>query len=61
MLVKFAADTNLKGAVSVLDDRIIIQTDLDKLEQWPEKKKNVIYRSKCSTPDLVAAQLYHRK
>lgn len=39
MLVKFAADTNLKGAVSVLDDRIIIQTDLDKLEQWPEKKK----------------------
>lgn len=41
MLVKFAADTSLKGTVSVLDDRIIIQNDLDKLEQRPEKKKKL--------------------
>jgi len=39
MFVKFAADKILKGTVSVLDDRIIIQTDLDRLEQRPENKE----------------------
>lgn len=33
MSVKFAADTNLKGTVSALDDRIITQKILDNLEQ----------------------------
>lgn len=39
MLFKLAGNTKLKDTVSVLNDRIIIQNDLDKLEQWPQKKK----------------------
>lgn len=42
----------------MLDDRIIIQNDLDKLEQWPEKKTRMSFiEVECSIPDLVAAQL----
>lgn len=52
MLFKLVGNTKIKYTVSVLNDRIIIQNDFDKLEQWPKK---YIYIWKCSIPHLLAA------
>lgn len=38
MLLKSTAATKLKGTGSVLDDWIIFQNYLDKLERWSEKE-----------------------
>uniref|UniRef100_K7F1H0 Reverse transcriptase domain-containing protein n=1 Tax=Pelodiscus sinensis TaxID=13735 RepID=K7F1H0_PELSI len=35
-LIKFADDTKLGGVATALEDRVIIQNDLDKLEKWSE-------------------------
>lgn len=41
-LIKFADDTKLGGTTSILEDRIGIQNDLDKLEKWCGKKTDVV-------------------
>uniref|UniRef100_A0A8C3HAI5 C-type lectin domain-containing protein n=1 Tax=Chrysemys picta bellii TaxID=8478 RepID=A0A8C3HAI5_CHRPI len=35
-LIKFEDDTKLGGITTALEDRVIIQNDLDKLEKWSE-------------------------
>lgn len=49
----------MKGTLSVLDDRIIFQNYPDKLEEWPEKKKRMLFIEVQHTSilDVVVAQL----
>lgn len=45
-LIKFADDTKLGGTTSILEDRIRIQNDLDKLEKWTGKNRMKFKRDK---------------
>lgn len=47
VLIKFADDTKLGGTTSILEDRIRIQNDLDKLEKWTGKNRMKFNRDKC--------------
>ena len=46
-LIKFADDMKLGGTTSILEDRIRIQNDLDKLEKWTGKNRMKFNRDKC--------------
>lgn len=48
VLIKFADDTKLGGTTSILEDRIRIQNDLDKLEKWTGKNRMKFNRDKCT-------------
>lgn len=47
VLIKFADDTKLGGTTSILEDRIRIRNDLDKLEKWTGKNRMKFNRDKC--------------
>lgn len=47
VLIKFADDTKLGGTTSILEDRIRIRNDLDKLEKRTGKNRMKFNRDKC--------------
>uniref|UniRef100_A0A670JXF3 Reverse transcriptase domain-containing protein n=1 Tax=Podarcis muralis TaxID=64176 RepID=A0A670JXF3_PODMU len=47
ILIKFADDTKLGGVANTPEDRITLQNDLDRLENWAKTNKMNFNREKC--------------
>uniref|UniRef100_K7F130 Reverse transcriptase domain-containing protein n=1 Tax=Pelodiscus sinensis TaxID=13735 RepID=K7F130_PELSI len=58
-LIKFGDDTKLGGVATNLEDRIIIQNDLDKLEKWSEVNRMKFNRDKCKVLHLGRNNQFH--
>uniref|UniRef100_K7EZW8 Reverse transcriptase domain-containing protein n=1 Tax=Pelodiscus sinensis TaxID=13735 RepID=K7EZW8_PELSI len=58
-LIKFADDTKMGGVTTALEDRAIIQNDLDKLEKWSEVNKMKFNKDKCKVLHLGRNNQFH--
>uniref|UniRef100_A0A670IIX0 Reverse transcriptase domain-containing protein n=1 Tax=Podarcis muralis TaxID=64176 RepID=A0A670IIX0_PODMU len=52
ILIKFADDTKLGGVANTPEDRITLQNDLDRLENWAKTNKMNFNREKCKVLHL---------
>uniref|UniRef100_A0A670KJT9 Reverse transcriptase domain-containing protein n=1 Tax=Podarcis muralis TaxID=64176 RepID=A0A670KJT9_PODMU len=52
ILIKFADDTKLGGVANTPEDRITLQNDLDRLENWAKTSKMNFNREKCKVLHL---------
>uniref|UniRef100_A0A670I6Y3 Reverse transcriptase domain-containing protein n=1 Tax=Podarcis muralis TaxID=64176 RepID=A0A670I6Y3_PODMU len=52
ILIKFADDTKLGGVTNTPEDRITLQNDLDRLENWAKTNKMNFNREKCKVLHL---------
>uniref|UniRef100_K7EX79 Reverse transcriptase domain-containing protein n=1 Tax=Pelodiscus sinensis TaxID=13735 RepID=K7EX79_PELSI len=59
MLIKFADSTKLGGIATNLEDRVIIQNDLDKLEKWSEINRMKFNKDKCKVLHLGRNNQFH--
>uniref|UniRef100_K7EW77 Reverse transcriptase domain-containing protein n=1 Tax=Pelodiscus sinensis TaxID=13735 RepID=K7EW77_PELSI len=59
MLIKFADDIKLGGVATNLEDRVIIQNDLDKLEKWSEVSRMKFNKDKCKVLHLGRNNQFH--
>uniref|UniRef100_K7EX00 Reverse transcriptase domain-containing protein n=1 Tax=Pelodiscus sinensis TaxID=13735 RepID=K7EX00_PELSI len=59
MLIKFADDTKLRRVATNLEDRVIIQNDLDKLEKWSEVNRMKFNKDKCKVLHLGRNNQFH--
>jgi len=59
MLIKFADETKLGGTATALEDRVIIQNDLDKLEKWFEGNRMKFNKDKCKVLHLGLNNQFH--
>jgi len=60
MLIKFADDTKLGGVANSSEDRIRIQTDLDRLESWAKANKMNFNKEKCKILHLGRKNERHK-
>uniref|UniRef100_A0A7M4EEJ9 Reverse transcriptase domain-containing protein n=1 Tax=Crocodylus porosus TaxID=8502 RepID=A0A7M4EEJ9_CROPO len=58
-LAKFANDTKLWGIAFTLDDRKVIQADLDRLRKWVDKNPMVFNTEKCKVLHLGKKNPHH--
>uniref|UniRef100_A0A674ICA9 Reverse transcriptase domain-containing protein n=4 Tax=Terrapene triunguis TaxID=2587831 RepID=A0A674ICA9_9SAUR len=58
-IIKFADDTKLGGIATALEDRVIIQNDLDKLEKWSELNRMKFNKDKCKVLHLGRKNQFH--
>uniref|UniRef100_A0A8C3I187 Reverse transcriptase domain-containing protein n=1 Tax=Chrysemys picta bellii TaxID=8478 RepID=A0A8C3I187_CHRPI len=58
-LIKFADDIKLGGIATALEDRVIIQNDLDKLEKWSEVNRMKFNKDKCKVLHLGRNNQFH--
>uniref|UniRef100_A0A8C3H5J2 Protocadherin-16 n=1 Tax=Chrysemys picta bellii TaxID=8478 RepID=A0A8C3H5J2_CHRPI len=58
-LIKFADDTKLGGIATALENRVIIQKDLDKLEKWSEVNRMKFNKDKCKVLHLGRNNQFH--
>ena len=59
MLIKFADDTKLGGVANTPEDRIRIQDDLDRLENWAKMNKMNFNGEKCKVLHLGRKNQMH--
>uniref|UniRef100_K7F0X6 Reverse transcriptase domain-containing protein n=1 Tax=Pelodiscus sinensis TaxID=13735 RepID=K7F0X6_PELSI len=59
-LIKFADDTKLGGVATNLEDRVIIQNDLDKLEKCSEVNRMKFNKDKCKVLHLGRNNQFHK-
>uniref|UniRef100_A0A8C3I6M2 Reverse transcriptase domain-containing protein n=1 Tax=Chrysemys picta bellii TaxID=8478 RepID=A0A8C3I6M2_CHRPI len=59
MLIKFADYTKLGGIATALEDRVIIQNYLDKLEKWSEVNRMKFNKDKCKVLHLGRNNQFH--
>jgi hypothetical protein len=52
ILIKFADDTKLGGVANTPEDRITLQNDLNRLENWAKANKMNFNREKCKVLHL---------
>ncbi|KAM9128056.1 uncharacterized protein ACDP82_011991 [Pangshura tecta] len=57
--LKFADDTKLGGTATALEDRVIIQNDLDKLEKWSEVNQMKFNKDKRKVLHLGRNNQFH--
>lgn len=58
--IKFMDDTKLGGAASTLEDKIIFQNYLDKLEKWSKNNKKKFNKNKCKALRLGRRTQTHK-
>uniref|UniRef100_K7EYP9 Reverse transcriptase domain-containing protein n=1 Tax=Pelodiscus sinensis TaxID=13735 RepID=K7EYP9_PELSI len=58
-LTKFSDDTKLGEVTTALEDRVIIQKDLDKLEKWSEVNRMKFNKDKCKVLHLKEQSVSH--
>ncbi|XP_077772840.1 uncharacterized protein LOC114582471 [Podarcis muralis] len=60
ILIKFADDTKLGGVAKTPEDRITLQNDLDRLENWAKTNKMNFNREKCKVLHLGKKKERHK-
>uniref|UniRef100_A0A670J9Y2 Reverse transcriptase domain-containing protein n=1 Tax=Podarcis muralis TaxID=64176 RepID=A0A670J9Y2_PODMU len=60
ILIKFADDTKLGGVANTPEDRITLQNDLDRLENWAKTNKMNFNREKCKVLHLGKKNERHK-
>uniref|UniRef100_A0A670IJS6 Reverse transcriptase domain-containing protein n=1 Tax=Podarcis muralis TaxID=64176 RepID=A0A670IJS6_PODMU len=60
ILIKFADDTKLGGVANTPEDRITLQNDLDRLENWAKTNKMNFNREKCKVLHLGKKKESHK-
>uniref|UniRef100_A0A670JFS2 Reverse transcriptase domain-containing protein n=1 Tax=Podarcis muralis TaxID=64176 RepID=A0A670JFS2_PODMU len=60
ILIKFADDTKLGGVANTPEDRITLQNDLDRLENWAKTNKMNFNREKCKVLHLSKKNERHK-
>uniref|UniRef100_K7EWP9 Reverse transcriptase domain-containing protein n=1 Tax=Pelodiscus sinensis TaxID=13735 RepID=K7EWP9_PELSI len=59
-LTKLADDTKLGGVATTLEDRVIIQNDLEKSEKWSEVNRMKFNKDKCKVLHLGRNNQFHK-
>ena len=60
ILMKFADNTELSGAVNTLEGRDAIQGDLDRLERWVHTNLIEFSKAKCKIVAITSTETHWR-